>query len=120
MDEIIDKLSSILQEIESYHGTVHDATTYDHVKQLHQQARDHVAGLRKSIHELFQQATPIIEALAKSKPAYNDNSGYLECPYCPATSRTFTEPPLSLDDHHEDCPIRLADAWLEQWRAIQS
>ena len=70
--------------------------------------------------ELLQQAVPIIEALANSKPAYNDNSGYLECQYCPATSRTFTEPPLSLEDHHEDCPVRLATTWLEAWKKQQS
>lgn len=69
--------------------------------------------------ELLQNAVPIVQAMAESKPVYNDNSGYLECQYCPATSRTFTEPPLSLEDHHEDCPIRLATAWLEQWRETQ-
>lgn len=74
----------------------------------------------KSIQDLLQQAIPIIQAMATSKPTYNDNSGYLECPYCPATSRTFTEPPLSLEDHHEDCPVRLATAWLEEWRATRS
>lgn len=70
--------------------------------------------------QLLQQAVPIIEAVANSKPAYNDNSGYLECQYCPATSRIFTEPSLSLEDHHEDCPIRLAAAWLDEWKKQQS
>lgn len=69
--------------------------------------------------ELLQNAVPIVQAMAESKPVYNDNSGYLECQYCPATSRTFTEPPLSLEDHHEDCPIRLAAAWLEEWKKQQ-
>lgn len=70
--------------------------------------------------ELLQLAAPIIEALANSEPAYNDNNGYLECQYCPATSRTFTKPPLSLEDHHEDCPVRLAATWLEGWKKQQS
>lgn len=47
MEEIINQLPKILQEIEHHHGVVHDGSSYDHVKQLHRQAREHVAELRK-------------------------------------------------------------------------
>ena len=68
MDEIINQLSSILQEIEQHHGVVHNATTYDHVKQLHQQAREHVAELHKVVAE-----SKLVEAQAE----YIRKQGYL-------------------------------------------
>lgn len=70
--------------------------------------------------ELLQRATPIIEAMAASKLVYKSR-GSCECPYCPLSGVPLKERLLGIkpEQHFANCPIRLAAAWMEEWRKTQ-
>lgn len=71
--------------------------------------------------KLLRQAVPIIQNMATSELVYNDNSGYCECHYCTLSGVGFDNRRAEIKptDHDQDCPIRLAAAWLEKWRQAQ-
>lgn len=82
----------------------------------------HTVDTRKSTHELLLLAIPIIQDMATSRMILADDSDYYECPYCPLSSVPLDtrRSTLKPEEHDVNCPIRLAAAWLEQWRITQS
>jgi hypothetical protein len=123
MEELIDKLSVTLEQIESYHGTAQDLSTYTHVKQLHRQARELITQLRKLAPFLIslrscpmpeqvitdKRMQTIIEDLALTEPICHDI-----CPWC----REYHAEPIAgttLDktQHKSDCLIILARQILQ-------
>jgi hypothetical protein len=68
--------------------------------------------------EQTQHFIIIAQAMADSEMVYNDNSGLTECCYCTTTRQIMVEP-LQPQQHDEDCPVRLAAAWLEKHKVEQ-